>query len=86
MKQLTLKVDGMMCGHCEAHVNDAVRKAANVQSVTSSHASGTTVVVLDDSVSADAIVEAIQNEGYKVLGFEEQPYKKPGLFSKLFKK
>lgn len=37
MYQTTVGVDGMMCGMCEAHVNDAVRKAFPVKKVTSSH-------------------------------------------------
>lgn len=37
MYKITLDVDGMACGMCEAHVNDAVRKAFQVKKVTSSH-------------------------------------------------
>ena len=37
MLKITLGVDGMMCGMCESHVNDAVRKAFPVKKVTSSH-------------------------------------------------
>ena len=41
MKQITLKVDGMMCGMCESHVNEAVRKAfPKAKKVTSSHSKG----------------------------------------------
>ena len=40
MYQTTVGVDGMMCGMCEAHVNDAVRKAFPVKKVTSSHGRG----------------------------------------------
>ena len=43
MLKITLGVDGMMCGMCESHVNDAVRKAFPVKKVTSSHATGYTV-------------------------------------------
>ena len=44
MYQTTVGVDGMMCGMCEAHVNDAVRKAFPVKKVTSSHGKGQTVI------------------------------------------
>ena len=37
MTEITLKIDGMMCGMCEAHMNDAVRNALKVKKVTSSH-------------------------------------------------
>ena len=38
MYKTTLKIDGMMCGMCESHINDTIRKAAPVKKVTSSHA------------------------------------------------
>ncbi len=40
MEKLTLKVDGMRCGMCEAHLNDAVRNAFRVKKVSSSHQRG----------------------------------------------
>ncbi len=87
MKQLILRVDGMMCGHCEAHVNDAVRRAANVKSVNSSHVSGTTEVTLEDGIDYSPIVQAIEAEGYKVLSVEEKEApQKRGLFKKMFGK
>ena len=86
MKKITLTVDGMMCGACEAHVNNAVRNAANVKSVESSHARGLCEIVCDDSVDAEKIVEAITLGGYRVLEKREEPYEKKGLFAKLFKK
>lgn len=55
MKEITLKVEGMQCGMCESHVNDTVRKAANVKKVTSSHVEGKTVVICEDNVDVDVI-------------------------------
>ncbi len=83
MKELVLKVDGMMCGACEAHVADAVRKAANVKSVKASHTSGKVDVVLNDDLDTDVVVKAIEAEGYTVLQKEERPYQKQGLFARL---
>ena len=40
MYETKVKIDGMMCGMCEAHVNDAIRARFNVKKVTSSHAKG----------------------------------------------
>ena len=45
MWKYTVRVDGMMCGMCEAHVNDAIRKNFAVKKVSSSHSKGETVVV-----------------------------------------
>ena len=45
MWKYTVRVDGMMCGMCEAHVNDAIRTNFAVTKVSSSHSKGETVVV-----------------------------------------
>lgn len=82
MKKYTLKVDGMMCGMCEAHVNDAVRNAADVKKVTSSHSKGETVIIAEDGLDLEKVKGAIAETGYKILGETEEPYKKKffGLF------
>ena len=85
MKKITLKVEGMMCGMCEAHANDAVRAAANVEKVTSSHKECETVVICDDSTDSAIIKEAIEKTGYKVTDISEEPYEKKGFFAR-FKK
>ena len=51
MEQITLKVDGMMCGMCESHVNEAVRKAfPKAKKVTSSHSKGQTVILTEEDI------------------------------------
>ena len=52
MYQTTLKIDGMMCGMCESHINDTIRKAAPVKKVTSSHTKGEAVVLTDEPLDA----------------------------------
>lgn len=47
MEKIVVKVDGMQCGMCEAHVNEAVRAAFPVKKVTSSHAKGETVILTE---------------------------------------
>ncbi|MCM1306370.1 MAG: heavy metal translocating P-type ATPase [Bacteroides sp.] len=86
MKKYVLKVDGMMCGMCEAHVNDAVRKSANVTDVKSSHSKGTTEITCEDEINVEAIKAAIEQQGYKVSSVNEAPAEKQGFFAKLFKK
>ena len=85
MKEITLKVEGMQCGMCESHVNDAERKAANVKKVMSSHTAGKTVVVCEDNIDVEVIKNAIQKDGYNVGDVEVKPYEKKGLFSFLKK-
>lgn len=86
MKKVTLKIDDMMCGMCEAHVSDAIRKAATVQKVTASHTAGKAEVICDDGVDALKLKEAVEADGYKVSDITEEPYEKKGLFAKLFNK
>lgn len=84
MVKTTVKVDGMQCGMCEAHVNDAVRNAFNVKKVTSSHTKGETVIVSENSLDANALKDVIVKSGYDYVSSEEEPYTKKGLFG-LFK-
>lgn len=86
MIEITLKVDGMQCGMCESHVNDAVRKVADVKKVTSSHVNNTTVIIAKDDIDVNAIRQGIEKEGYVVSGVDVKPYEKKGLFASLFKK
>ena len=79
--QTTLKVNGMMCGMCESHINDVVRKTAQVEKVTSSHTKGETVIVSAQPLDIEALKAAIADTGYTVTGAEEKPYEKKGFFS-----
>ena len=83
--QYTLKIDGMKCGMCESHVNDVVRRVVGVKKVNSSHLKGNTFIIMEEDTSKDDIKDAIEKEGYHVLGEEEKPYQKKSLFS-IFKK
>jgi len=66
MLKITVQVDGMMCGMCEKHVNAAVRKAAEISDVTSSHESGTTDITCESPIDAEAVKAAIIEAGYEV--------------------
>lgn len=81
MVKTTLKIDGMMCGMCEAHMNDAIRAAFKVKKVTSSHAKGETVVISEDKLDEAKLRETVGATGYKLEGVTEEPYEKKGLFS-----
>ena len=82
MIKTVLKIDGMMCGMCESHVNDAVRKAFQVDKVSSSHSKGETVIISDGPLDEDTLKTAISATGYEVKGISSEPYeKKKGLFS-----
>ena len=55
MIETILKVDGMMCGMCESHVNETVRKTADVKKVTSSHTKGETVILSEQELDIDTL-------------------------------
>lgn len=78
MYKITLDVDGMACGMCEAHVNDAVRKAFQVKKVTSSHSKGRTEIISEMELDADKLKAVIEASGYDVLDMKTEPYKKKG--------
>lgn len=84
MVKIILEVDGMACGMCEAHVNDAVRKAFAVKKVTSSHAKGRTEIIAASPIDEQALQAAVSATGYTVKSVRTEPYEKKG-FS-LFRK
>ena len=81
MVETILKVNGMMCGMCESHINDVVRKTAQMSKVSSSHTRGETVIVSDQELDLETLKQAIAATGYTVTGAETRPYEKKGFFS-----
>ncbi len=84
MYKITLKIDGMMCGMCESHVNDAIRSALKVKKVTSSHTKGECVVISYDPVDEEVLNAVIGKTGYRMISSVTEPYekKKFSLFGK----
>ena len=82
MFKTTIEVNGMMCGMCESHVNDAVRNAMTVKKVTSSRGKRETVVLTDDEPDADALRAVISATGYEVGEIKTEPYVKKGFFGR----
>ena len=86
MIQTTVKVSGMACSMCEAHVNDAVRSALAVGKVTSSHTKGEAVILSEEPLDEDKLRAAINATGYQAGEISAVPYEKKGFFSFLKKK
>ncbi len=63
----TLKIEGMMCGHCEASVKKALEALDGVKEAVVSHESGTAVVTLEKDVADDVLKTAVEEKDYKVL-------------------
>ena len=62
----TLKIEGMMCGHCEMHTKKALEALDGVASAEVSHKTGTAVVTLSKDVSDDVLKQAVTKQGYEV--------------------
>ena len=80
MVETILKVDGMMCGMCESHINDAVRNAFPVKKVSSSHSRGETVILSETAIPEAELRPVIAKTGYELTGYACAPYEKKGLF------
>lgn len=66
----TMKIQGMMCEHCEMHVKKALSAIEGVEDVVVSHKEGTAVLTLSADVSDDILKQAVEAEGYTVLSVE----------------
>ena len=72
MIKVTVNVEGMMCPHCEAHVNEAVKKAFGVEDVVSSHENKTTVFTVPEKVDEEKVRQTIKDAGYEVTGITQE--------------
>ena len=80
MYQITLNIDGMMCGMCESHINDAVRNAFPVKKVSSSHSKGQTVILSETEIPEADLQPVIAKTGYELTSYACAPYEQKGLF------
>ena len=83
MQKITLKIEGMMCGMCESHINDAIRRAFPVKRVTSSHSKGETVILNGEPIPEAELHRVIDPTGYRLLSVSCEHYEKKGLFSRI---
>lgn len=64
--EITLKIEGMQCGHCSSRVKAALEKVAGVASAEVSHETGT-AVIKGESLDAAALKAAVENQGFSVV-------------------
>lgn len=76
MVKITMSIDGMMCGMCESHVNDAIRRSFKVKKVTSSHSKKQTVIISENDIDDSLLREAIAQTGYGIKSIVKEPYEK----------
>ena len=83
----TLKINGMMCGMCEAHINDVVRKNFDVKKVSSSHLKKQTIILTTQEIEEELIKDKINQTGYTVEDIKKETIEeKKGFFARLFKR
>ena len=78
--KITLKIDGMVCGMCEAHINDAIRRAFPVKKVSSSKTKKETVIITETDIEEKQLYDVIKNTGYILTEIKKEPYEKKGFF------
>ena len=66
----TMKIEGMMCGHCEANVKKALEALTEVEEAAVSHEAGTAVVTLKSEVADEVLKKAVEDKDYKVLSIQ----------------
>lgn len=83
MKKITVKIDGMMCGMCEAHICDTIRRAfPDAKKVSASRKSGEATFLYDCVPDEEALKKAISDTGYTFVSLSSEEYKKRGLFGR----
>ena len=80
MEQVIIKIDGMRCSMCEAHVNDLFRKRVPLKKVSSSYRKGETVIIGEGPYVDTELIAVLDGTGYRVLSVSVEPYQRRGLF------
>ena len=81
MIKTTLKIEGMMCSMCEAHIQEVLRKSMpGAKKVSASHSRGEASFLSEEAPDTAALKAAIDATGYSCLGVESAPYERKGLF------
>ena len=80
-QKITVQIEGMMCGMCEAHVCDTIRRAIpQARKVSASHVNGEATFLVDGSIDAAWLKKSIAETGYKMLSLHSEPYVKKSFF------
>ena len=81
MIRTTLKIGGMSCSMCEAHISDVIRRTVpGAKKVSASHTKGEASFLTEEAADEARLKEAIAATGYDCLSVTAEPYKKKGWF------
>jgi len=75
MIEITLKIDGMMCGMCETHINDVIRRNFNIKKVTTSHTKGECVIISENEIDDAKLAENLKSFVEVILKAKPQTVK-----------
>lgn len=81
MVKTIIKIEGMACGMCESHMNDAIRNKFKVKKVSSSHTDKESVVISEEVLDEAEVKKVVEDTGYTFVSLSSEPYEKKGLFS-----
>lgn len=76
MEKITVKIDGMMCGMCESHMNDTFRQNFKVKKVSSSHAKGETVAIVDEDILMKSLKKQLRKQATLLFPLKESLMRK----------
>ena len=76
MIKTTLGIEGMMCGMCESHINNAIRNNFKVKKVSSSKNKGQTEIISEELLDKNKLKEVIEETGYTLTSVNVEEYKK----------
>ena len=82
MIKMTVGIEGMACGMCEAHVNEAIRNTFRVKKVTSSHTKKQTIILAEQDIPEEDLKNVVSKAGYEVVSVNSEPYEKKGWFNR----
>ena len=81
MNKITVKIDGMSCGMCEAHICDVIRRAfPDAKKVKASRKTGEATFLAEDLPDTEKLAKAITDTGYTFVSAVSEPCRKRGLF------
>lgn len=81
MDKVTIKIDGMACSMCEAHIQEVIRKTVpDAKKVSASHKKGEASFLTETEADLEALRKAIDKTGYVYVSAESAPYERRGLF------
>ena len=83
MNKVTVKIEGMMCGMCEAHIADTIRRAfPGAKKVSASRKHGEATFLSEQEIDLEKLKKAIEETGYTFVSVATEPYVKRGLFGR----